>query len=94
MSYYVYILASRKNGTLYVGSTTNLVKRVYEHKNKFLEGFSSKYSVTDLVYFEEFGDIYEMARRERRIKEWKRAWKVRIIEQQNPNWQDLYEVIC
>lgn len=94
MSYNVYILASKKNGTLYVGSTTDLVKRVWQHKNKDIEGFTSKYSISNLVYFEQFDDIYEMARRERRIKEWKRAWKIRIIEQQNPGWEDLFEAIC
>ena len=93
MPFYVYILASKRNGTLYVESTSNLMKRVWEHKNKVLEGFTSKYSVTNLVYFEQFEDAYGMVRRERRIKEWQRAWKIRIIEQQNPRWKDLYETI-
>ena len=90
MSCYVYILASARNGTLYVGSTTNLIQRIYQHKNKLIKGFTSKYSVDQLMYFEEYQDIANMAHREKRIKEWKRSHKIRLIEQKNPNWNDLY----
>lgn len=89
-SCYVYILASKQRGTLYIGSTSDLVKRVWQHKNKVCRGFTAKYQVDQLVYFEVFSDIYEMAHREKRIKEWKRIWKIRLIEEKNPNWQDLY----
>ena len=87
---YVYILASARNGTLYVGSTTNLVQRIYQHKNKLIKGFTSKYSVDQLMYFEEYRDITDMAHREKRIKEWKRSHKIRLMEQKNRNWNDLY----
>lgn len=83
--YFVYILASKQNGTLYVGSTSDLVKRIWQHKNKLLGGFTAKYSVTNLVYFEQFQKISDMAQRERRLKEWKRQWKIELIEKLNPN---------
>jgi putative endonuclease len=91
---FVYILASCRNGTLYVGSTTNLVKRVWEHKNKVIPGFTAKYNVNKLVYYEMHDAIIEAARRERRFKNWCRKWKINIIEQFNPMWRDLYEEIC
>ena len=94
MPYYVYILASKKNGTLYIGSTSDLVKRVWQHKKKVIPGFTSRYNVVSLVYFEQFDDVYEMAHRERRMKEWQRKSKIRIIEQKNPQWQDLFNTIC
>ena len=90
MSCYVYILASARNGTLYVGSTTKLIQRIYQHKNKLIKGFTSKYSADQLMYFEEYQDIADMTHREKRIKEWKRSHKIRLIEQKNPNWNDLY----
>jgi len=90
---YVYILASQRNGTLYVGSTTNLVKRVWEHKNNFVSGFTKKYNVYQLVYYEIHHDIMEAARRENRLKNWCRQWKLNIIEKFNPTWRDLYEEI-
>jgi putative endonuclease len=90
MPYYIYILASKKNGTLYVGSTSDLVRRIWQHKNKFIEGFTSKYGVVKLVHFEEFIDINNIAQRERRIKEWKRSWKIDLISKENPNWEYLY----
>ncbi len=92
-SYYVYILASRRNGTLYVGVTSNLPQRVYAHKNDFAEGFTKKYGVHMLVYFEECGEREGAIRREKQIKEWKRRWKLELIEKANPEWQDLYEEI-
>lgn len=90
---YVYILASRRNGTLYVGSTTNLVKRIWEHKNNVVPGFTAKYKVHRLVYYEVHQDILEAAKRERRFKNWCRKWKLNIIEKFNPTWCDLYDDI-
>jgi putative endonuclease len=88
--YYVYILASKKNGTLYIGVTNNLPKRVYEHKNNLIEGFTRKYNVHNLVYYESYSDIYAVIAREKAIKKWKRAWKIELIEKSNPLWKDLY----
>ncbi len=90
MLYYVYILTNKRNGTLYIGSTSNLIQRIWQHKNKVFKGFSSKYNLGMLVYFEVFQDISEMTHREKRLKEWKRSWKIELIERQNPNWDDLY----
>ena len=87
--YFVYILASSRNGTLYVGVTNDLVRRTYEHRNDLIEGFTEKYGVHMLVWFEEFGDIRDAIVREKRIKKWERAWKLRLIEEHNPNWEDL-----
>ena len=87
----VYILASKRNGTIYVGVTTDLVKRVYEHKNDVVDGFTKKYHVHMLVYFEMHNDIVMAITREKQIKKWNRAWKIQLIEQQNPEWQDLYD---
>lgn len=94
MSAWVYILASKRNGTLYVGVTSNLVKRVWEHKSDAVPGFTSKYGVKQLVYFEGHESIEEAILREKRIKEWKRAWKLELVERRNPDWRDLYEDIC
>ncbi|WP_395947382.1 GIY-YIG nuclease family protein [Caedibacter taeniospiralis] len=88
---WVYILASKRNGTLYVGVTSNLSYRVYEHKEKLIEGFTKKYNITQLVYAEEFQDINDAIHREKCIKKWNRAWKLKLIEEQNPDWRDLYE---
>ncbi|MGB3403150.1 MAG: GIY-YIG nuclease family protein [Microcoleaceae cyanobacterium] len=87
----VYILASKPNGTLYIGVTSNLIKRVWQHKNNLVEGFTHKYSVHQLVYFELYDDMAEAITREKRLKKWNRSWKVRLIEEQNPKWKDLYE---
>lgn len=87
--YYVYILSNKKNGTLYIGVTNNLERRIFEHKNKLIEGFSKKYSLTKLMYFEIFQHIEEAIKREKRLKKWKRQWKINLIEQNNPNWNDL-----
>jgi len=89
--YYVYILASRKNGALYTGVTNNLTRRIYEHKNNFVKGFTEKYQIHQLVYFEEAGDIESAINREKRLKRWKREWKVELIEKLNPEWRDLYD---
>jgi putative endonuclease len=93
-SYYVYILASRIGGTLYIGVTNDLVRRVGEHKLKMAQGFTKKHDVTRLVYFEQFDDIENAIRREKRLKKWNRAWKIRLIEELNPNWDDLYPGIA
>ncbi|KKS39668.1 MAG: Endonuclease [Candidatus Kuenenbacteria bacterium GW2011_GWA2_42_15] len=88
-NYYVYILASSKNGTLYIGITNDLIRRLYEHKNNLVKGFTSKYKVHNLVYFEETDDIAEAIRREKQLKGWNRKWKIALIEKDNPNWDDL-----
>jgi len=88
--FYVYILASRIGGTLYVGVTNDLVRRVAEHQGNEKPGFTSRYRVHRLVYFETFGDIRDAIAREKRLKHWNRAWKIRLIEEQNPDWIDLY----
>jgi putative endonuclease len=87
--YYVYILASRKNGTLYIGITSDLIRRVDEHKNKVVAGFSNKYGVDKLVYYEVFDDPENAIKREKRLKYYKRAWKIDLIEKSNPEWKDL-----
>ena len=89
-NYYVYILASKRNGTLYVGYTGDLARRVYEHKNNMVEGFTKKYGFHSLVYFEECVDREAAMLREKQIKEWKRRWKLEMIEKANPEWEDLY----
>ena len=94
MPYFVYILASQRNRTLYIGSTSNLKQRIWQHKNNFTKGFTSEYNVHLLVYYEEHQTIGSMAQRERRLKEWHRKWKLDLIEKMNPAWQDLFEEIC
>lgn len=91
--YYVYILASKKDGVLYIGVTNNLVRRTYSHKEKFVEGFTKKYFVTKLVYYEIYNDSIEAIKREKQLKKWKRDWKIELIEKENPNWEDLYKEI-
>lgn len=93
MAYYVYLLASGRNGTLYVGVTNDLVRRIYEHKSKAVRGFSQQYSVDRLVWFETYDDPTNAIVREKDIKKWRRAWKLRLIEQSNPQWVDLYDQI-
>jgi putative endonuclease len=92
--YFVYILASRRNGTLYVGVTNDLVRRIGEHKSKLVPGFTRKYRVDKLVYFEEFASILEARARERALKRWDRAWKLALIEAMNPQWRDLAEELA
>ena len=89
--YYVYILASKRNGTLYTGMTSNLHKRIWQHKNKFIPGFTEKYKVTNLVYYEIHEDPVGAITREKQIKKWNRAWKIKLIETENPEWCDLFE---
>jgi putative endonuclease len=89
--YFVYLLASKRNGTLYVGVTGDLANRTWQHKSDLIEGFTKRYGVHTLVWFEEHGDICDTIDREKQIKGWNRAWKIRLIEKQNPDWNDLYE---
>jgi putative endonuclease len=91
--YFVYILASQRNGTLYIGSTSNIKQRIWQHKNNLILGFTAKYSVYHLVYYEEHQLMIEAAKRERRFKNWCRQWKLNLIEKFNPTWKDLYEEI-
>ncbi len=91
---YVYIMASKRNGTLYVGVTSDLIKRVYEHKNNLVAGFTKKYGVHILVYFEETPEIESAIKREKQLKVWKRKWKLELIEERNPKWIDLYDNIA
>ena len=91
---YVYILASAPNGILYIGVTNDLVRRVYEHRNGLVPGFTKKYSIKRLVYFERYDDIQTAIQREHNIKHWSRTWKVRLILANNPEWNDLYDSIC
>ncbi|UWU66621.1 GIY-YIG nuclease family protein [Bradyrhizobium sp. NC92] len=93
MAYYVYILASRKYGTLYLGVTSDLVRRVYQHKTKVVPGFTKRYGVDKLVLFEIFDDPASAIAREKELKKWRRDWKTRLIDEQNPNWDDLYSGI-
>ena len=89
-TYYVYIMASKRNGTLYIGDTNDLIRRVHEHKNNLIAGFTSKYSVHRLVYYEQFGNIEYAIQREKQLKKWNRKWKLKLIEKENPDWNDLY----
>jgi putative endonuclease len=89
-NFYVYILASGIGGTLYVGVTSDLIRRTAQHRSKSVVSFTSKYDVVKLVYFEQFDDPENAIKREKRLKNWNRAWKVRLIETHNPNWDDLY----
>jgi len=89
----VYLLASRRNGTLYTGVTSNLIQRVWQHKNNLVDGFTKKYGVHTLVWFEVHQTMPSAIEREKAIKEWRRAWKIELIESVNPQWRDLYEDI-
>jgi len=91
--YYTYIMASQRNGTLYIGVTSDLIKRVYEHKNDLVDGFTNKYQIHHLVYFEQHEDVTAAIHREKRLKEWQRKWKLALIEISNPQWTDLYDEI-
>jgi putative endonuclease len=92
-NHYIYIMTNKPHGTIYIGNTVDLVRRVAEHKGKIIEGYTERYNLTQLVYFEHFEDKWEAANRERLMKKWKREWKVKLIETSNPNWYDLYETI-
>lgn len=90
-TYFVYILTSKRNGTLYIGVTNDLIRRIYEHKSGLIEGFTKKYSIDKLVYFESTSDVNAAILREKRLKKWKRQWKIDLIEKSNPEWRDLSE---
>jgi putative endonuclease len=94
MAYYVYLLASKKHGTLYLGVTNDLVRRVYEHRTKAVEGFTKRYAVDKLVWFEIHDNVEAAITREKELKKCRRDWKIRLIEEQNPEWTDLYPGIC
>ena len=93
MQYYVYILSNKKNGTLYIGVTRNLVRRIYEHKEDLIEGFTQKYKVHNLVYYEQTNNVIVALIREKQLKKWNRQWKINLIEKENPDWLDLYDKI-
>ena len=93
MSGFVYIMASRTNGTLYTGVTADLPRRVWEHRDDIIDGFTAKYGVKRLVWYREYDDITDAIAEEKRIKKWRRAWKIQLIEAMNPEWRDLYEDI-
>ena len=88
--YFVYILASKRNGTLYVGVTNDLIHRIHQHKENLVDGFTRKYNVHTLVYYESCPDIQAAITREKRMKKWRRQWKIELIEKENPEWRDLY----
>lgn len=92
-TYFVYMLASKKNGTLYIGVTNDLIKRVWQHKNKVVKGFTEEYGVDKLVYFEDTTDVLSAITREKQLKKWNRDWKIRLIQEKNPHWDDLYNQI-
>ena len=89
--YYVYIMASKRNGTLYIGTTGDLLKRVWQHKKNVVEGFTQRYQVHRLVYFDQTEDVKAAITREKQMKKWNRAWKLRLIEERNPEWRDLFD---
>lgn len=89
----VYILTNRRNGTLYIGVTSNLIKRIWEHKTDAVEGFSKRYSLHSLVWYEIHETMASAIKKEKGLKKWNREWKIRLIESQNPNWNDLYEAV-
>ncbi len=90
---YVYMLASKKEGAIYIGVTSDLIKRVYQHKHNIIEGHTTKYHIKRLVYFEQHGTMQTAITREKQLKAWKRQWKINLIEKDNPNWLDLWEQI-
>jgi putative endonuclease len=92
--YYVYIVANKKNGTLYIGAARGLVKRIWDHKTEAVDGFTKKYGLKTLVYYEILNDYEEALKREKKLKKWPRQWKLNLINEMNPKWEDLYEKIC
>ena len=85
------MLASKKNGTLYIGITSDLTRRLYEHRNNLVDGFTKRYNIHTLVYYEMTGDVNSALLRERQLKKWRRKWKIALIEKSNPQWRDLYD---
>jgi putative endonuclease len=94
MRYFVYILATGRNGTPYVGVTNDLLRRIYEHRNGLVSGFTEKYDVHHLVYYETYDSIHEAIAREKRLKRWRRAWKIELIEKHNEDWHDLWPTLA
>lgn len=92
--FYVYILTKKRNSTFYVGMTSNLPKRIWEHKNEVAEGFTKEHNIKMLVYYEVFDNAEHAIKREKRLKKWNRSWKMKVIEEMNPEWKDLYNDIC
>lgn len=92
-NYYVYILSSKRNGTLYIGITSDIIKRIYEHKKGLVEGLTKKYNIHALVWYKTHESVESAITREKQIKKWKRAWKLKLIEKENPEWIDLYKSI-
>jgi len=92
-TFHVYILASKKNGFLYTGITSDLVKRIWEHRNGVMDGHTKTYSIKRLVYFEKYDDFDNAVKREKQLKKWRRTWKTDLIERDNPDWNDLYKTI-
>ncbi|MGL4810646.1 MAG: GIY-YIG nuclease family protein [Beijerinckiaceae bacterium] len=92
-TFYVYMLASRRNGTLYLGVTSDLEQRIWDHKQKTYRGFTSRYGVDKLVWYEDYPTADEAIEREKKLKKWQRAWKLRLIEEMNPEWTDLYDLL-
>ena len=90
---FVYIMSNKQDGVLYIGVTSDIVKRVYEHKNGFVDGFTKQYHLKNLVYYEIYDDIEEAIKREKQLKNWHREWKIELVNKQNPHWKDLYESI-
>ncbi len=93
MHSYIYIMSNKTNGTIYIGVTSDIIKRVYEHKNKLVDGFTKQYNLHDLVYYEVYDDINEAIKREKQLKSWKRQWKIDLIQKDNVDWKDLYDSI-
>jgi putative endonuclease len=91
---YVYLLASKPYGTLYIGVTSDLLARLWQHREKIGEGFTKQYNVTQLVWYEAHEDIMAAIKREKQLKEWKRVWKIELIQKTNPHWRDLFDDIC
>ena len=91
---YIYIITNTYHTVLYIGVTNDLVRRVYEHKNKLVKGFSSTYNLNQLVYYEAYSNITQAIEREKQLKKWNRRWKEKLIEKQNPTWRDLYDEVC
>ena len=94
MNAWVYIMASRMNGTLYVGMTTDILQRIFDHKNDIKPGFTSRYGVKRLVWFEPHDNVIEAIAQEKRLKNWRRSWKIQLIEKANPDWDDLYDQLA
>lgn len=90
---FVYMMSNKQDGVLYIGVTSDIVKRVYEHKNGFVDGFTKQYNLKNLVYYEIYDDIEEAIKREKQLKNWHREWKIELVNKQNPHWEDLYESI-